>query len=211
MPFTDKHSITRRDLIRGAATGMFSLAMRPGITSAQPPAKPPNILFILADDLGYADVSCYGRPDLSTPNIDRIAGRGMRFLQAYANSAVCTATRTALITGRYQYRLRLGLEEPLAGQRQCRSSSGTSDSAVALEEGWLQHDARRQMASRCAAKVWSSEEWLRSFLRISRRCGGLFLARLAGQGQGRSLGRRRFDPSSWLPDRLARHVVRSTW
>jgi arylsulfatase A-like enzyme len=58
-------------------------------------------------------VSCYGRPDLRTPNIDRIAANGVRFLQAYANSAVCSATRTALITGRYQYRLRLGLEEPL--------------------------------------------------------------------------------------------------
>src|SRR5713101_2239334 len=73
----------------------------------------PNILFILADDLGYADVSCCGRRDFSTPNIDRIAAEGMRFTQAYANSAVCTASRVALITGRYQYRLPVGLEEPL--------------------------------------------------------------------------------------------------
>src|SRR6266849_6659047 len=76
----------------------------------------PNIVFILADDLGYADLSCCGRPDFSTPNIDRIAERGVRFTQAYANSAVCSATRLALITGRYQYRLPLGLEEPLAGK-----------------------------------------------------------------------------------------------
>ena len=76
----------------------------------------PNIVFIMADDLGYADLSCYGRRDLSTPNIDRIAERGVRLLQAYANSAVCSATRLALITGRYQYRLPLGLEEPLAGK-----------------------------------------------------------------------------------------------
>src|SRR6266481_7675467 len=115
MPSADRHSITRRDLIRGAATGMVSLAMGADILGGQPSAKPPNIVFILADDLGYADVSCYGRPDLNTPNIDRIAKRGMRFLHGYANSAVCSATRTALITGRYQYRLRLGLEEPLAG------------------------------------------------------------------------------------------------
>src|SRR5258705_2392351 len=115
MPLTDRHSITRRDLIRGAATGMISLALRADISVAQPPTKPPNIVFILADDLGYADVSCYGRPDLKTPNIDRIATRGVRFLQGYANSAVCSATRTALITGRYQYRLRVGLEEPLGG------------------------------------------------------------------------------------------------
>jgi arylsulfatase A-like enzyme len=74
----------------------------------------PNVLFILADDLGYADVSCYGRRDFTTPNIDRIAAEGVRFTQAYANSAVCTATRVALITGRYQYRLAVGLEEPLS-------------------------------------------------------------------------------------------------
>jgi arylsulfatase A-like enzyme len=78
--------------------------------------KQPNIVFIMADDLGYADVSCNGRRDYSTPNIDRIAERGVRFAQAYANSAVCSATRLALITGRYQYRLPLGLEEPLAGK-----------------------------------------------------------------------------------------------
>jgi len=115
MPLADRHSITRRDLIRGAATGMISLAMRADTLGGQPSTKPHNIIFILADDLGYADVSCYGRPDMNTPNIDRIATRGIRFLQGYANSAVCSATRTALITGRYQYRLRIGLEEPLAG------------------------------------------------------------------------------------------------
>ena len=108
------HRVTRRELLRGAATGMVALALG-DLQAAQPPSKPPNIVFLLADDLGFADVSCYGRPDLSTPNIDHIATNGMRFLQAYANSAVCTATRTALITGRYQYRLRIGLEEPLAG------------------------------------------------------------------------------------------------
>jgi len=115
MMFARKEPITRRELLRGAAAGMMGLALRTGTGGARPSAKPPNIVFILADDLGYADVSCYGRPDLSTPNIDRIATQGLRFLQGYANSAVCTATRTALITGRYQYRLRLGLEEPLAG------------------------------------------------------------------------------------------------
>jgi len=109
----DKHSIGRRELLR-EATGMFVLAASGNLTT-QWASKPPNIVFILADDLGYADVSCYGRPDLKTPNIDLIARKGVRFLQAYANSAVCTATRVALITGRYQYRLRVGLEEPLAG------------------------------------------------------------------------------------------------
>ncbi len=109
--------ITRRGLLQGAAIGALSLASGIERVFGQSVFSRPNIVFILADDLGYADVSCYGRPDLSTPNIDRMALKGVRFLQAYANSAVCSATRTALITGRYQYRLRLGLEEPLATTR----------------------------------------------------------------------------------------------
>ena len=98
-----------------------------------------NILFILADDLGYADVSCYGRRDFTTPNIDRLAAEGVRFTQAYANSAVCTASRVALITGRYQYRLAVGLEEPLSTRvpRKIGSTGGPSDPAVAPEESRL--------------------------------------------------------------------------
>ena len=88
------NSLTRREFL--AAT-----ALTPFVRQA---TSSPNILFIMADDLGYADVSCYGRRDYSTPNIDRIAAEGLRFTQAYANSPVCTASRTALITGRYQYR-----------------------------------------------------------------------------------------------------------
>ncbi|HWK43971.1 MAG TPA: sulfatase-like hydrolase/transferase [Stellaceae bacterium] len=109
--------VTRRGVLRGGALGTLALAMGRGQAAAQAPAKRPNIVFFLADDLGAADVSCYGRPDIATPNIDGIATRGVRFLQAYANSAVCTATRTALITGRYHYRLPLGLEEPLPTSR----------------------------------------------------------------------------------------------
>src|SRR6516164_8275918 len=108
--------VTRRTLLRNTAVGTAALAAGAIGAHAQPASRPPNIVFILADDLGYADVSCYGRPDFATPNIDRIATRGIRFTQAYANSAVCSATRTALITGRYQYRLALGLEEPLGAR-----------------------------------------------------------------------------------------------
>jgi arylsulfatase A-like enzyme len=75
----------------------------------------PNILCIVADDLGWADLGVYGQTEFDTPHLDRLAARGVRFTQAYANSAVCSATRFALITGRYQYRLRGGLEEPIAG------------------------------------------------------------------------------------------------
>ena len=103
--------MSRRQMLRTAALGSLSLV---GARRAfGQTTRRPNIVFILADDMGYADVSCYGRPDLRTPNIDRLAADGVRLLQAYANSAVCTATRVGLITGRYQYRLRVGLEEPL--------------------------------------------------------------------------------------------------
>ena len=77
--------------------------------------RQPNVIFILADDLGWGDLGVYGQTDFKTPEIDRLARQGIRFTQAYANSAVCSATRFGLITGRYQYRLRGGLEEPLAG------------------------------------------------------------------------------------------------
>jgi arylsulfatase A-like enzyme len=101
------HSLTRRNVL--AAPLALALTAR----SSRAQAAPPNIVYIMADDLGYADLSCYGRRDYATPNIDRLATDGMKFFQAYANSAVCSATRTALITGRYQYRLPVGLAEPL--------------------------------------------------------------------------------------------------
>jgi arylsulfatase A-like enzyme len=73
----------------------------------------PNIIFIVADDCGYADLGCTGQTGYRTPALDRLAGEGVRFTQAYANAPLCTNTRVALITGRYQYRLKLGLVEPL--------------------------------------------------------------------------------------------------
>jgi arylsulfatase A-like enzyme len=73
----------------------------------------PNIVVIVADDLGYADLGCYGHPTCRTPILDGLARRGVRFAQAYANSSLCTNTRVALITGRWQYRFQLGLAEPL--------------------------------------------------------------------------------------------------
>lgn len=88
--------ITRRELLRGAATGAVALALHGDRSALEVSSKPPNIVYMIADDLGYADVSCYGRPALRTPNIDHIAAKGVRFLQAYANSAVCTATRVKL-------------------------------------------------------------------------------------------------------------------
>ena len=60
------------------------------------PASRPNILFIVVDDCGYADLGCTGQTDYRTPALDRLAAEGVRFTQAYANSALCTNTRVAL-------------------------------------------------------------------------------------------------------------------
>jgi arylsulfatase A-like enzyme len=65
----------------------------------------PNVVFILADDLGYADVGCYGATDIRTPNIDRLRSEGVKFTDFYANGPVCTPTRCGLMTGRYQQRI----------------------------------------------------------------------------------------------------------
>ncbi len=99
---------------RAVVLGLAALLGTTTARTATTTAAPPNIVFILADDMGYGDVSCYGRPDFRTPAIDRIAARGVRFTQAYASSPVCTVARTALMTGRYPCRLRVGLEEPIA-------------------------------------------------------------------------------------------------
>jgi arylsulfatase A-like enzyme len=76
----------------------------------------PSFVFILADDLGYADLGCYGGRSPCSPNLDRMAGQGMRFTDGYANSPVCSPTRFALATGRWQYRLRGGADEPIASR-----------------------------------------------------------------------------------------------
>lgn len=78
------------------------------------PARRPNIVFILADDLGWGDVGVYGSLHNSTPNIDRIAAEGVRFTHGYSGSATCSPTRFSLYTGRFPGRLPGGLQEPIA-------------------------------------------------------------------------------------------------
>jgi len=88
----------------------------------------PNILFVLADDMGYGDLACYGGTDIRSPVIDRLAGEGVRFTQHYSAGAECTPTRTALLTGRYLQR---------AGGMECAigtTNVGRYDEAIALAD-----------------------------------------------------------------------------
>lgn len=75
--------------------------------AAPPPKRSPNIVFILVDDMGWADGSCFGSKFYQTPNMDRLAQEGTRFTQAYAACAVCSPTRAALLTGKYPARLHI--------------------------------------------------------------------------------------------------------
>lgn len=78
-------------------------------------AQRPNIIYIMTDDMGYGDLSCYGRKDFTTPNIDKLASQGVRFVNAYAAAPLCTPTRAGFITGRYPAKTPVGLIEPLTG------------------------------------------------------------------------------------------------
>jgi len=99
---------TRRDFLKamGLTAASAAVSALPGCRTSSPTARPvgvggPNIIFILADDLGYGDLGCYGQQVIQTPNIDRMAAEGMVFTDHYAGSTVCAPSRCALMTGRH--------------------------------------------------------------------------------------------------------------
>lgn len=95
-------------------------------TWSAPAADRPNIIFILADDLGYGEVGCFGQSVIKTPNLDRMAGEGMRFTQFYAGATVCAPSRSVLMTGKHHGRTRV------------RGNAGrTNPEAQALQTGDL--------------------------------------------------------------------------
>jgi N-acetylgalactosamine-6-sulfatase len=91
------------------------------------PARP-NIVFILADDLGYGDLACFGAKDVRTPRLDALAAEGVRFTNAYANGPECTPSRTAILTGRHPQRAG-GMECPIG-----TGNVGRYDEAIRLRE-----------------------------------------------------------------------------
>ena len=90
--------------------------------------KRPNIIFIVADDLGFADLGCYGGREAEfgpvSPVIDQLAANGLRLTEGYANSPVCSPTRFALMTARYQYRLRGAADEPISSKSKGSTTLG---------------------------------------------------------------------------------------
>jgi len=108
------------------------------VLHAAPAKEKPNIVFILADDLGWADLGCYGSTFYETPNLDRMAKKGMRFTNAYAASPVCSPTRASILTGKYP--ARLGITDWLPGRKDQPSQKlkrPQLPTCLALEENTL--------------------------------------------------------------------------
>ncbi len=94
--------MTRREFIKTSGIVAASLAISTGNIFCERKAKEkPNIIFILADDLGYGELGCYGQQKIKTPNIDRLAAEGMKFTQHYSGSPVCAPSRCTLMTGKH--------------------------------------------------------------------------------------------------------------
>lgn len=116
--------------------------------------SPPNVLFILVDDLGWKDLSCYGSSFYETPNIDRLADMGFRFSQAYAAHPVCSPTRAAIMTGKHP--TRLNITDWIPGQNpQNRKLLGPTDlHALPLEETTLAEALKQQGYKTFFAGKW---------------------------------------------------------
>jgi len=99
-------ALRRRDFLRLVGGAAAAAAMPAAVLRAAGP-RPPNFVFLLADDLGYADLGCYGSDKIATPNLDRMAAEGIRFNDFYTGEPVCTPTRAALMTGCYPKRVGL--------------------------------------------------------------------------------------------------------
>jgi len=110
----------RREFLKMTAWGAAGLPLFRSVPGMAGTTKRPNVVFILADDLGYADLGCYGQKKIKTPHIDRLAAEGMRFTQAYSGNPVCAPSRCTLMTGYH------------TGHAQVRNNK-----QVGGDEGWV--------------------------------------------------------------------------
>ncbi|MHC4532532.1 MAG: arylsulfatase [Planctomycetota bacterium] len=111
---TNNNHMSRRQFIKLATAGTISAGLSYNHWLYAANKRPPNIIFIMADDLGYGHLSCYGQEKFKTPNIDRLAAEGMKFTQYYAGYTVCAPSRSVLMTGLHH------------GHTPVRSNSGSS-------------------------------------------------------------------------------------
>jgi arylsulfatase A-like enzyme len=113
MKISSINKASRRQVLGGLSVAPLLAAQAVSAATRKPAETPPNIVFIMADDLGYADLSCTGSRHIKTPAIDSIASAGLQLRQGYSSTPICSPTRTALLTGCYAQRFAIGVEEPL--------------------------------------------------------------------------------------------------
>ncbi len=106
-----------------AAAAMSLTGCKSASVGGKNSAKPPNIIFIMADDLGYGDLGCYGQKEIKTPNIDLLADEGTRFMQCYAGYTVCAPSRSVLMTGQH------------TGHTRVRGNMGKVGGTLVLDNG----------------------------------------------------------------------------
>jgi len=117
----ENDSMNRRSFLKAVGFGAAALIGPAGLgleqqAAARRKSRELNFVFFLIDDLGWADLSCYGSTFYETPNIDRLASEGMRFTEAYAACPVCSPTRGSIMTGKYP--ARLGITQWIGGANQ---------------------------------------------------------------------------------------------
>ena len=113
--------MTRREFLKAsAALAVAGYAAYPfgafGQDTSELAGSRPNIIFIMADDLGYGDLACYGHRRNRTPHLDRLAREGLKFTDFHANGPMCSPTRAALLTGKYQHRFGRQFESALSAK-----------------------------------------------------------------------------------------------
>ena len=142
---------TRRNFIASSAAALL----------AQTPAKKPNVILMVADDLGYGDLGCYGQPRIKTPNIDKLANEGVRFTQAYAGSTVCGPSRCSLVHG-----AALGAFADARQHRHLAAAAGLHDEPDVQGRRLQDEPVRQVEPGRDRDRRASEQEGLRRVLRL---------------------------------------------
>jgi len=120
----------RRDFLKAVGCGAVSMALSGCANAAQRTGigadrRKPNIVYIIADDLGYAEVGCYGQKKIKTPNIDKLAAQGMKFTQHYSGNPVCAPSRCVLMTGKHSGHSQVRGNKQVGGQEGWKLGSTT--------------------------------------------------------------------------------------